>query len=352
MTQETKKSKDSAKSKKDTESSIAENKTQAKTEEKKPASAAATQAQKEEKKPVLKDTKAEKKTQARSPSESPESSKTVAKKTEKKLEQNLDSSQVPPAQAQKSAVKKLDEKKLNDAKKTSSGEKETPPPTEKPQKTPEVQLNTLFAFKMGMTHVYNAENKRVSVTVLLYKPCKITQIKEKSKEGYSSIQITCLGGKKKYKSQSVLGHLKKSNYSQGVQFIKEVRQPMPKDISLGHNLSIESLKKGDTVSASGLSKGHGFSGVVKRWGFGGGPASHGAEKHRTTGSIANTATQGRVFPGKKMPGRFGFERITVKNLQVVDVIPSQGAILIRGSVPGARQTLIELRKTSSASKQQ
>ena len=122
-----------------------------------------------------------------------------------------------------------------------------------------------------------------------------------------------------------------------------MRGTLPENVHIGQKVSIESLQKGDPVFVSGISKGHGFSGVVKRWGFKGGPAAHGAEKHRTTGSIANTATQGRVFPGKKMPGHFGCDRITQKS-RIVDILPDQSAILVQGPVPGAKNSLIEIRK--------
>ena len=144
-------------------------------------------------------------------------------------------------------------------------------------------------------------------------------------------------------NKSIKNHLTKAGFKNKAVYIKEVRGSLPEDVSVGQQVSIESLQKGDVVFVSGISKGHGFSGVVKRWGFAGGPASHGAEKHRTTGSIANTATQGRVFPGKKMPGHFGCDRITQKS-HIVDVLPSQGAILIQGPVPGAKNSLIEIRK--------
>ncbi len=203
-----------------------------------------------------------------------------------------------------------------------------------------IKLNSLFAFKVGMTNVYE-KNHMVPVTVVQYKTVRVTQIKTKEKEGYTAVQVALESSKKSNKS--IKNHLTKAGFKNKAVYIKEVRGSLPKDVSVGQQVSIESLQKGDAVFVSGISKGHGFSGVVKRWGFGGGPASHGAEKHRTTGSVANTATQGRVFPGKKMPGHFGCDRITQKS-RIVDVLPSQGAILVQGPVPGAKNSLIEIRK--------
>ena len=213
--------------------------------------------------------------------------------------------------------------------------------SKKEQDSKEIQLNTLFAYKMGMTHVYE-KNQRIPVTAFQYKPSVVTQIKTNKKEGYSGVQVALESSKKPNKAMS--GHLKKSGLKKGASFFKEVRQTLPEGIELGQKVSIQSLSQGDQVRVSGISKGHGFSGVVKRWGFGGGPASHGAEKHRTTGSIANTATQGRVFPGKKLPGHFGCDRVTISNLKVVQVHPQEGWILIKGSVPGAQGSLLEIRK--------
>ena len=203
-----------------------------------------------------------------------------------------------------------------------------------------VKLNTLFGFKAGMMSVYE-KNQMVPVTVIQYKTARVTQIKTKEKEGYTAVQTAVESSKKANKAME--NHLKQAGFKNKAVYIKESREPLPEGVSLGQKVSIESLQKGDVVFVSGISKGHGFSGVVKRWGFGGGPAAHGAEKQRTTGSIANTATQGRVFPGKKMPGRFGCDRTTQKS-RVVDVLPSQCAILVQGPVPGAKNSLVEIRK--------
>jgi len=208
------------------------------------------------------------------------------------------------------------------------------------QKTDPIKLNTLFAFKVGMTNVYE-KNQMIPVTVVQYKTARVTQIKTKEKEGYTSVQVALESSKKANKA--LQNHLNKAGFKNKAVYVREVRGALPEGVHVGQKVSIDSLQKGDKIFVSGISKGHGFAGVVKRWGFGGGPASHGAEKHRTTGSIANTATQGRVFPGKKMPGHFGCDRITQKS-RVVDILPDQGAILIQGPVPGAGNSLVEIRK--------
>ena len=238
---------------------------------------------------------------------------------------------------------KASEKPASDFKETSSQKEKTHQGSKEKK---DICLNTLFAYKVGMTHVYE-KNQLIPVTALNYKTCTVTQIKKNEKEGYTGVQVALESSKKANKSME--GHFKKAGFKKRASFVREVRQDLPENIQIGQKVSIESLKQGDAVQVSGISKGHGFSGVVKRWGFGGGPASHGAEKHRTTGSIANTATQGRVFPGKKLPGHFGCDRITISNLTVVQIHPQEGFILIKGSVPGAKGSLVEVRKQEARS---
>ncbi len=212
---------------------------------------------------------------------------------------------------------------------------------EKQNSASTVQLNTLFAFKMGMSSVYDDQNCRVPVTFLQYKDVRVTQVKKKETEGYDAVQVAVADSRKL--NRSLTGHLKKAGFKTGASYIREARQTLPEGVQVGQKVSMDSLKKGDIIFVTGISKGHGFSGVVKRWGFAGGPASHGAEKQRTTGSISNTATQGRVFPGKKLPGRYGCDRTRQKS-EVIDVIPDQGVILVKGPVAGAIRALIEIRK--------
>ena len=226
---------------------------------------------------------------------------------------------------------------------TSVDSKESNVQTEQKKDT-SVKLNSLFGFKVGMTNVYE-KNQMIPVTVVQYKTARVTQIKTKEKEGYTAVQVALESSKKPNKAMK--NHLNKSGLKNKAVYMKEVRGSLPEGVHVGQQVSIDSLQKGDKIFVSGISKGHGFAGVVKRWGFKGGPASHGAEKHRTTGSIANTATQGRVFPGKKMPGHFGCDRTTQKS-RVVDILPAHGAILIQGSVPGAKKSLIEIRKEEVA----
>ena len=218
----------------------------------------------------------------------------------------------------------------------------------KKEETPQretVKLQGLFAFKRSMTSFYDDNGFRVPVTALKYEPWVVSQIKTSEKEGYSSVQLAGLPQKNGRCKRPLTKHLAPAGFREGARFLREIRQELPEGIKVGQELSIESLKKGDRVQISSRSKGRGFSGTVKRWGFHGGPASHGSKTHRKTGSIGQCAEPARVMPGRKMPGRYGFQKITLNSVLVVDVLPAEGMIFIKGPVSGARNTLVSLRKT-------
>ncbi len=206
----------------------------------------------------------------------------------------------------------------------------------------EVKLSGLFAFKEGMATIYNEQGEAVPVTVLRYEPWVVSQLKTQDKDGYSAVQVACRPKKAKNSSKSENGHFKKAGLETGAQFVRELRQELASEIKLGAQVSIESLKKGDVVAMTGVSKGHGFTGVMKRWNFAGGPAAHGSKFHRRPGSSGNRTWPGRVMPGKKFPGHYGDETITVRNVQIVDVIPGENVLMVKGPVPGARNSLVRL----------
>ena len=207
-----------------------------------------------------------------------------------------------------------------------------------------LKLNGLFAFKEGMATVYNDKGEAVPVTVLRYEPWIVSQIKNKKSDGYAAVQLACRPKKAKNSSAAETGHLKKAGLETGAAFVREIRLSTEIQAKLGETLSIESLKKGDRVRIVGTSKGHGFTGVQKRWNFAGGPASHGSKFHRIPGSVGNRTWPGRVMPGKKFPGHYGDEIITVKSVQIVDVIPSENVLMVKGPVPGGRNSLVKLVK--------
>lgn len=214
----------------------------------------------------------------------------------------------------------------------------------KNQESAAVKLNGLFAFKVGMSTVYNDSGEVVPVTVLRYEPWIVSQIKTKEKDGYEAVQLACRPARSSRAKNSLKTQLKAAGFENGAKLVREMRQDLPEGISVGQRLDLESLTKGDRVKVTGTSRGRGFSGVVRRWNFAGGPATHGSGFHRKPGSIGNRTWPGRVIPGKRMAGHYGNEATTVRNLEIVDVIPSENVVLVKGAVPGHRNSIVELVK--------
>lgn len=208
--------------------------------------------------------------------------------------------------------------------------------------TTSLKLNGLFAFKEGMATVYNEQGEAIPVTVLRYEPWFVSQIKTNDVDGYEAIQVACTPKKAKNSNKAEQGHLKDAGFENGAQFVKELRQAAPEGLKVGAQVSIDSLAAGDIVKMTSKSKGKGFAGSVKRWGFAGGPASHGSKFHRRPGSSGNRTWPGRVMPGKKFPGHLGAENVTVKNVEIVQIIAEENVVLVKGPVPGARNTLVKL----------
>jgi large subunit ribosomal protein L3 len=208
-----------------------------------------------------------------------------------------------------------------------------------------VKLNGLFAHKLGMSSVYGDNGEAIPVTVLKMEPWVVSQVKTTEKDGYAAVQIASRPKKAGNSTKAEKGHLAKAGFENGAHFVKEIRvQELPTGLELGQRISIESLAKGDVVCITSRSKGKGFAGSVKRHNFAGGPAAHGSKFHRQPGSSGNRTWPGRVMPGKRFPGHLGAETVTVRNVKVVDVLPSEGLLLVKGPVPGARNTLVKLVK--------
>ena len=211
-----------------------------------------------------------------------------------------------------------------------------------PSKT--VALNGMFGFKVGMSTVFTEAGVQVPVTVLKVKPWTVTQVKTQDKDKYSAVQIALLERKEKSVGKAEKGHLKGTDSKKGAMFTREIRQELPEGVTVGQEVDVTTFEKGQKIRITAKSKGRGFSGVMKRWNFAGGPASHGSTFHRQPGSIGNCTFPGRVMPGRKMPGHFGDENVTVKNVEIVDVQADQGLLLVKGPVPGARNGLVKMLK--------
>ena len=198
-----------------------------------------------------------------------------------------------------------------------------------------------------MTQIFNDENRLIPVTVIEAGPCPVTQIKSAKKDGYDSIQIGFRAQKEHRLSKAELGHLKKAE-TEPVAELSEFRTNGETDVKVGDVLTVEHFKAGQKIDVIGVSKGRGFQGVVKRYGFAGGPASHGSMFHRRGGSYGFCQWSGHVIKGKKMPGRMGGDHRTVQNLEVVKVIAEKNLILIKGSIPGSRGGLVTVRSAIKA----
>ncbi len=200
----------------------------------------------------------------------------------------------------------------------------------------------LLGKKIGMTRIYSEQGQAIPVTVIEAGPCVVLQKKTEAKEGYNAIQVG-FGSKKESRiNKPEAGHCKAAAKG-GFYHIKEFRVTDTEAYELGQEIQLaEIVKIGDEVHISGKSKGRGFQGVIRRYGFKGGRKTHGSNFHRRPGSIGCSATPSRVLKGKKMPGRMGGELITKKNLTVVDVRADENIMLVKGSVPGAKQGLLQI----------
>ncbi|MEE9566260.1 MAG: 50S ribosomal protein L3 [Desulfobacteria bacterium] len=201
----------------------------------------------------------------------------------------------------------------------------------------------LLGRKLGMSSLFSPEGQQVPVTVLEVGPCVVTQVKTRATDGYDALQVGFAEKRGKRINKPVEGHLKKSG-GQAYAFLREISVDDPSEYTLGQALTVDMFQVGERVDISGVSKGKGFSGVVKRWGFHGGGATHGSMFHRAPGSVGASATPSKIIKGRKMPGHHGNQRVTVRNLEIVDIRPDQHLLIVKGAVPGCRSGLVEVRK--------
>ncbi len=202
----------------------------------------------------------------------------------------------------------------------------------------------LLGKKLGMTQVYNDQGEVIPATLVQAGPCNILQIKGQEKDGYSAVQIGFEDRKKKRATKAETGHCLKAKTS-AKKWVREIRDDADTEYQLGQSLTVDIFEGVEKVDVTGTSKGRGFAGVVKRWGFSGGPATHGCTTHRSPGSIGAGTDPGRVFKGKKMAGRMGGVRTTVRNLDVVKIDKSRNLLVIRGAIPGPNGGYIIIRKS-------
>ena len=203
-------------------------------------------------------------------------------------------------------------------------------------------ITGILGKKIGMTHVFKDDGVVAAVTAIEAGPCTVIQIKTKAKEGYDAIQLGF--GQAKRLNRPQRGHFKKLGLHR---HLGEFRLEDASEIELGSRVDVGIFQPGDLVDVTGTSKGRGFAGVVKRYHFAGGSKSHGqSDRHRAPGSIGAGTDPGRVIKGLKMAGHMGNERVTVQKLQVLKADPERNLLLVRGAVPGARNGLLIIRKSS------
>nr|QVY58358.1 50S ribosomal protein L3 [Kappaphycus striatus] len=201
----------------------------------------------------------------------------------------------------------------------------------------------LLGRKIGMTQLFSSTGCSIPVTILQVGPCMVTHIKTITSNEYQAIQLGYLEVNTNQLTKPQIGHLVKAG-APPLKYLKEYKVKSLKNFKVGQIITINEFKIGSLVNVSGLSIGKGFTGYHKRHNFSRGPMSHGSKNHRQPGSIGAGTTPGRVFPGKKMAGRMGYRKVTMKNLQIVDINLDEHLVVVRGAIPGKAGNLISINQ--------
>lgn len=211
-------------------------------------------------------------------------------------------------------------------------------------------LNGLFGKKVGMTQFFTEDGDRVPVTVVQSDPMTVVQKKTMEKDGYAAVQVgveELSEAKKRNVTKALQGHYKEQKPTR---YLRETEAVDHDAIEVGQAIDVSIFEKGDLVDVTGTSKGRGFSGVMKRHNFAGGPAAHGHRFNRGTGAIGQSASPAKIFKNKKMPGQYGNARVTIQRLEVVDVNTDLNVLLIKGAIPGPNGQLVEVKRTAKPKK--
>lgn len=195
--------------------------------------------------------------------------------------------------------------------------------------------------KVGMTQIFDDEGKAIPVTIVEAGPCKVVQVKTPQRDGYSALQVGFEPMRSKLVNKPKAGHFQKGQV-EPLRFLREI--PADEELAVGTEIKVDIFAENDFVDVSGTSRGKGFSGGIKRWNFARGPMGHGSHHHRSPGSSGPTGLS-RVMKGRKLPGQYGNAPVTIQNLEVVKVDPEQNLLVLRGSVPGVRGSLLCIRKS-------
>ncbi|MEZ6231327.1 MAG: 50S ribosomal protein L3 [Candidatus Brocadiaceae bacterium] len=204
-------------------------------------------------------------------------------------------------------------------------------------------LNGILGKKLGMTQIYADDGNLLPVTLIQCGPCSVLQIKTVENEGYSAVQLGLDIKRKKHATKPQIGHANKAKL-EPVRFVREVNSEPDKAVTIGQSVAVEIFDDIEKVNVIGVTKGKGFAGVMKRWHMRGGPGTHGSTRHRSPGSVGAGTDPGRVIRGKRMPGRLGGNRVTIKNLRVVKIDKERNLLFVKGAVPGCKGSYLVLKK--------
>ncbi|TDX49288.1 50S ribosomal protein L3 [Orenia marismortui] len=205
-------------------------------------------------------------------------------------------------------------------------------------------MKGILGRKVGMTQVFNEAGEVVPVTVVEAGPCPVVQKKTEEVDGYTAVQLGFVDKKANKSNKAQKGHFEKYGVD-NKKYIREFRIEGAENLEPGDEVKVDTFAAGDKIDVTGISKGKGFAGTVKRWNFNTGPKSHGSRNYRRPGSIGAGSDPARVFKGKKMSGHMGHEKVTVQNLEVVKVDTEKNLLLIKGAVPGPKKGLLTIRET-------
>lgn len=211
-------------------------------------------------------------------------------------------------------------------------------------------MKFILGQKIGLTRRFDKEHQAIPVTIIKAGPCLVTQIKLNAQDGYQAVQIGYGQKKEKRTAKPQREKMKASGWKSNPRWFREFKTEKPETLKIGQEIKVDTFSPGELLKITGISKGKGFQGVVRRHGFHGSPATHGhKDQLRMPGAIGSGGNQ-RVFKGMRMGGRMGGERVTLSNLEVIEVIPEEDLLLIKGSVPGARNGLLLITNTGEKKK--
>ena len=203
-------------------------------------------------------------------------------------------------------------------------------------------INAIYGTKIGMTQLFDEDGKVTAVTVIQATPNKVCQVKTAATDGYEAVQLGFGTIKEKKVNKPMGGHFAKLGV-EPVRYLREVRVADASEHTVGEEVTVANFAEVKKVDVTGTSKGKGFAGVMRRYGFGGGPGGHGAHFHRAPGSVGQCASPSRVFKGVRLPGHMGCDTVTTKNLEVIRVDEDMNLIMVKGAVPGGKNGLVRIR---------